>query len=100
MEKLKKNPSLQTKNNKILKKSWWKKNWTNFGIIASSQRKNNGGFIIGMSYVNHFSMWMRMQKWHLMHLQCPEHKNYLDKWQKDRFKSKSKTWSKWTKTIT
>ncbi len=66
----------------------------------SSQRKNNGGFIIGMSYVNHFSMWMRMQKWHLMHLQCPEHKNYLDKWQKDRFKSKSKTWSKWTKTIT
>jgi hypothetical protein len=31
---------------------------------------------------------------------CHEHKNYEGKWQKDKFKSKSKTWNKITKTIT
>jgi hypothetical protein len=31
---------------------------------------------------------------------CHEHKNYEDKWQKDKFNSKSKTSNKITKTIT
>jgi hypothetical protein len=32
-------------------------------------------------------------------VRCHGHENYQDRWQKDRFKSKSKTQNKGTKTI-
>jgi len=43
--------------------------------------------IIGVSLMNLYS-------------NCHKHKNYQNKWQKDRFKSKSETWNKGIKILT
>ncbi len=55
MEETKKDPSLQTKEYKII---WWKKmKKINYYIFKGK----NGDHIIGKYYVGHFSMWMAME---------------------------------------
>ncbi len=65
MEEIQQNPSLQTKEKKILKndEKTLRKIW-NYCI----PKGKNEGLLIGMPYVGLCSMWMTMQKWHLVYL--------------------------------
>jgi hypothetical protein len=64
MEEIQENPSLQIKENKVLTND--QENMKQIWNYCIAKGKNEG-LIVGMPYVGLFSMWMIMQKWHLVY---------------------------------